>query len=67
MGRAKPTEKNVCPKIYRMKLFAANTVVARSRFWYYLSLLKKVKRQVGEIVSVREVRSFVVALALPLS
>eukprot|EP00823_Brevimastigomonas_motovehiculus_P005665 TRINITY_DN420_c1_g1_i1.p1 TRINITY_DN420_c1_g1~~TRINITY_DN420_c1_g1_i1.p1 ORF type:complete len:173 (-),score=22.34 TRINITY_DN420_c1_g1_i1:377-895(-) len=42
-------------KIYRMKVFAANSVVARSRFWYYLSLMKKVKRQNGEIISVREI------------
>jgi len=55
VGRAKPTEKNPQPKLYRMKLFASNTVTARSRFWYYLSLLKKVKRQVGEIVEMHEI------------
>merc|ERR1712137_123997 len=55
VGRHKPTEKNPNPKVYRMKLFADNTVVARSRFWYYMSLMKKVKRANGEIVSVKEV------------
>jgi len=30
-------------------------VVARSRFWYYLSLLKKIKKANGEIISVREI------------
>ena len=56
-GRRKPTERHPeaeCP-VYRMKLFAPNAVVARSRFWYYLAALKKVKKANGEIVSVHEV------------
>ena len=56
-GRRKPTEKypeEECP-IYRMRLFAPDSVIARSRFWYYLSLLKKVKKANGEIVSVHEI------------
>ncbi len=55
VGRHKPTEKDTTPKVYRMKLFADNSVVARSRFWYYMSLMKKVKRANGEIVSVKEI------------
>merc|ERR1712071_709672 len=31
-----------------------NSVLARSRFWYYMSLMKKVKRVNGEIVSIKE-------------
>jgi len=56
-GRRKPTEKypeEECP-VYRMRLFAPDSVIARSRFWYYLSLLKKVKKANGEIVSVHEI------------
>jgi large subunit ribosomal protein L18Ae len=34
VGRHKPDDKNPSPKVYRMKLFADNSVVARSRFWY---------------------------------
>ena len=55
-GRRKPTDKfpeSECP-VYRMRLFAPDAVIARSRFWYYLSLLKKVKKANGEIVSVHE-------------
>merc|ERR1712071_102093 len=37
------------------KLIADNSVVARSRFWYYMSLMKKVKRANGEICSVKEI------------
>lgn len=55
VGRAKPTKKVPHPKVYRMKLFATNRVTAGSRFWYFLSLLKKVKRQVGEIMEIHEV------------
>ena len=55
VGRHKPTEKKSNPTVYRMKLFATNQIVARSRFWYYMSLLKKVKRANGEIVEVHEI------------
>ena len=55
VGRHVPTEKNPTPKVYRMKLFATNAVVARSRFWYYMSLLKKVKRANGQIIAVHEI------------
>ena len=55
VGRHKPSEKDPNPKVYRMKLFADNTVVARSRFWYYMSLFKKVKRANGEICEVHEI------------
>eukprot|EP00468_Gymnochlora_sp_CCMP2014_P007739 CAMPEP_0167744946 /NCGR_PEP_ID=MMETSP0110_2-20121227/2875_1 /TAXON_ID=629695 /ORGANISM="Gymnochlora sp., Strain CCMP2014" /LENGTH=194 /DNA_ID=CAMNT_0007629527 /DNA_START=64 /DNA_END=648 /DNA_ORIENTATION=+ len=43
------------PKVYRMKIFAPNTVVARSRFWYFLSKLKKIKKANGEIIAVNEI------------
>lgn len=44
------------PKLYRMRIFATNTVVAKSRFWYFLMKLRKVKKANGEIVSLNEVR-----------
>lgn len=39
-----------------MRLFAPNEVVAKSRFWYFLKKLRKVKKSAGEIVSLNEVR-----------
>jgi hypothetical protein len=39
-----------------MRIFAPNVVVAKSRFWYFLKKLRKVKKAAGEIVSVNEVR-----------
>jgi len=39
-------------KVYRMKIFAKNKVVARSRFWYFMGRLCRVKKANGQIVSV---------------
>ncbi len=39
-----------------MRIFAPNEVVAKSRFWYYLRQLKKVKKANGEIVALHVVR-----------
>jgi large subunit ribosomal protein L18Ae len=52
VGRRLPTEKDPEPKLYRMRLFAPNHVVAKSRFWYFLKQNAKVKKASGEIVSV---------------
>ncbi|KAK2756161.1 60S ribosomal protein L20 [Arachnomyces sp. PD_36] len=35
-----------------MRIFAPNEVVAKSRFWYFLMKLRKVKKSNGEIVSI---------------
>merc|ERR1712137_96594 len=43
------------PKLYKMKLFAPNEVVAKSRFWYFLSQIQKVKKTSGEVISVQEI------------
>mmetsp|Transcript_12923 Transcript_12923/g.39767 ORF Transcript_12923/g.39767 Transcript_12923/m.39767 type:complete len:185 (+) Transcript_12923:82-636(+) len=44
-----------CPLV-RMKIFAPNTVVAKSRYWYFMRKLKKTKKSHGEIVSVNEIK-----------
>jgi hypothetical protein len=36
VGRHLPTDADPTPKIYRMRIFAPNEVVAKSRFWYFL-------------------------------
>jgi large subunit ribosomal protein L18Ae len=38
-----------------MRIFAPNEVVAKSRFWYFLGKLRKIKKANGEIVSVNQV------------
>ncbi|XP_034507457.1 large ribosomal subunit protein eL20 isoform X1 [Ambystoma mexicanum] len=50
VGRSLPTLKAKIPPLYRMRIFAPNHVVAKSRFWYFVSQLKKMKKASGEIV-----------------
>ncbi|KAF9006153.1 60S ribosomal protein L18A [Cyathus striatus] len=57
VGRHLPTESDPTPKIYRMRIFAPNDVVAKSRFWYFLRQLKKVKKASGEVIGVNIVCS----------
>ncbi|KAG5953224.1 60S ribosomal protein L20A [Claviceps arundinis] len=55
VGRHLPTEANPTPDMYRMTIFAPNETVAKSRFWYFLRGLRKVKKATGEIVSIKTV------------
>jgi len=56
IGRKLPSEKEPQPKLYRMRIFAPNDVVAKSRFWYYLRKLRKVKKAAGELVGINQIR-----------
>lgn len=56
IGRKLPSEKDEQPKLYRMRIFAPNEVVAKSRFWYFLRKLRKVKKAAGELVAINVVR-----------
>jgi hypothetical protein len=38
-----------------MRIFAPNDVVAKSRFWYFLGKLRKIKKANGEIISLNQV------------
>ncbi|XP_050943681.1 aspartyl protease family protein 2 [Cucumis melo] len=55
VGRALPSESDEHPKIYRMKLWATNEVRAKSKFWYFLRKLKKVKKSNGQILAINEI------------
>ncbi|CAG8603690.1 5582_t:CDS:2, partial [Paraglomus brasilianum] len=55
VGRKLPSPKDQIPQLYRMRIFAPNEVIAKSRFWYFLKKLKKVKKAAGEIVSINEI------------
>ncbi len=55
IGRKLPSATDSTPKLYRMRLFAQNTTVAKSRFWYFLTKLRKVKKSAGEIVSLNAI------------
>ena len=54
-GRKLPCETDPNPIIYRMRIFASDDIRAKSRFWYFVKKLNKVKSTHGEIVSVEEV------------
>ena len=56
VGRKTPTEKEPEPEIYRMKIFSDNEVAAKSRFWYFLHKLRKMKKTTGDILTVKQVR-----------
>merc|ERR1712167_66808 len=55
VGRAAPTPKNPTPKIYRMRLFAKNVVLAKNKYWYFMKKLNKAKKSGGEILGVTEI------------
>lgn len=49
-GRCLPAPTCRTPPLSRLRIFAPNQVVAKSRFWYFVSQLKKMKKSSGEIV-----------------
>merc|ERR1712032_1346197 len=55
VGRHVPSESNPNPKIYKMRIFSNNGTSAKSKFWYFLRKLNKVKRANGEILSCSEI------------
>jgi len=55
IGRGLPSEKNRSPALYQMRIFAPDKATAKSRFWYFLSQLRKLKKATGEIVSVNRI------------
>lgn len=55
IGRKLPTEKEKTTPLYKMRIFAPDRIVAKSRFWYFLRQLKKFKKSTGEIVSLKQV------------
>lgn len=56
VGRKAPTANDENPSAYRMKIFAPNEVMAKSRFWYFMHQMRKMKKTTGEILDVNEVR-----------
>ncbi len=55
MGRKLPTEQDPNPKVYALRLFAPNEVVAKSKFWYHLRRQLKTKAAQGQILSVNQI------------
>merc|ERR1712070_830603 len=55
IGRRVPSKNDPEPKAYRIKLFCKNETQARSRFWYFIRRLVKMKKANAEILSVKEI------------
>jgi large subunit ribosomal protein L18Ae len=55
VGRGHATDKNPNPTIFKMRIFANDQVRAKSKFWYFLRKMRKIKKANGEILSVNEV------------
>lgn len=55
IGRGLPSEKIPHPTLYRMRVFAPNPVLAKSKFWYHMKRQHKVRKVQGEVVSVQEI------------
>jgi large subunit ribosomal protein L18Ae len=55
VGRSHPSTQNPNPKIFKMRIFANDQVRAKSKFWYFLKRMNKIKKANGEILSVNEV------------
>ncbi|EGG16415.1 hypothetical protein DFA_09450 [Cavenderia fasciculata] len=55
VGRHVPTERDPQPKLYRMRLFAKTEVHAKSRFWYFLSKIQKMKKTTGQIINITQI------------
>ena len=56
VGRKIPSKQDPSPQLFRMSIFAPDHVVAKSRFWYFLKRLKKIKKANGEIVNIKQVQ-----------
>jgi len=50
-----PTESDPSPSLYRMKVWAVDEVCARSKFWYFIKRIKRVKKANGQIIAVNEI------------
>merc|ERR1719329_1493850 len=55
VGRALPSERTPEPTLYRMRVFARDAVLARSKFWYHMKRQHKVRKIQGEVVSTSEI------------
>jgi len=55
VGRKLPSDSCPEPTLYRIRIFARDEVLARSKFWYHMKRQHKVRRIQGEIISTSEI------------
>ena len=54
-GRKLPLTEDEAPEIFKMRVFAKNEVLAKSKFWYFLKRQRKIKKANGELLQVSEI------------
>ncbi|KAH7815589.1 putative 60S ribosomal protein L18a-2 [Monocercomonoides exilis] len=55
IGRHYPNSRIQKPKLYKMKIFAQNAVVARSKYNYYMTRLQKTKKSNCQILRIKQI------------
>ncbi|MEW5306311.1 MAG: hypothetical protein WDW38_007128 [Sanguina aurantia] len=55
VGRHNPTEAEPTPTVYRMKVWAEDDTKAKTKFWYFLRKLRRVKKANGQCLAVNEI------------
>ena len=55
VGRRNPSATLPKPPLYQMTIYASDEVQAKSRFWYFIKRLKRVKKTNGELISIKTI------------
>lgn len=55
VGRKKQVGATPDPTVFKMRIFAKDSVHAKSKFWYYLRKMNKIKKANGEVLAVSEI------------
>jgi large subunit ribosomal protein L18Ae len=55
VGRKKQVGDTPDATVYKMRIFAKDEVHAKSKFWYYLRKMNKIKKSNGEVLAVSEI------------
>ena len=50
-----PSENEPNPQVYKMRVFAKNEVLAKSKFWYFLKKQRRIKKANGEVLATNEI------------
>merc|ERR1711964_378824 len=55
IGRKIPNNSDLLPPIYRLKIWATDPIRARSKFWYFMRKLCRLKKTKGHIISCNQI------------
>ena len=55
VGRKLPSDKVPNPPIFKLRVFARNNVLAKTKFWYFCRRQHKIRKAQGEVMAVSEI------------